>query len=97
MTTRCQALHFGELSAMSRFSFPTVVFFFTPPSIAARAEPVSFGSRNATGNRGTGSTIFREFFARVTVVLLSMSSTTLILLRYRRRDYASPRRIGRRI
>jgi hypothetical protein len=36
--------------------------------------------------------------ARVTVILLMMlSAMTLILRGYHRRDYASPRRIGRRI
>ena len=98
MTTRCQARLFRELSASSRFSFPAVVFFSPLPNIAARAEPVSFGSRIAIGDKGTGSTMLQEFFARLTVVLLAMPSmATSILSSYRRRDYASPRRIGRRI
>jgi hypothetical protein len=41
---------------------------------------------------------FDGTIARVTVILLIiLSAMTLILRGYHRRDYASPRRIGRRI
>jgi hypothetical protein len=40
---------------------------------------------------------FDGTIARVTVILLTMLSAMMILRGYHRRDYASPRRIGRRI
>ena len=39
---------------------------------------------------------FDGTFARVTVILLALGAMTLILRGYHRRDYASPRRFGRR-
>jgi hypothetical protein len=86
---RRQALRCCEPSATSFFLFLTLIFFFTLPSILAMAGSAASGAPEG------GAAQFINSADLLALALLS--AVTFVFWRYHRRDYASPRRIGRRI
>jgi hypothetical protein len=89
MTMRRQAPRFCEPLANSFFPFSIFTVFFTLPSVMAKAGPA------AGAPEGIGAGQFISPDTMLMFVLLS--AVTFVFWRYHRRDYASPRRIGRRI
>jgi hypothetical protein len=89
MTMRRQALRSYEPPAISFFLSLTLIFFFTLPSILAKADP-------AASSAPEGGAL--QFINSAELLALALlSAVTFVFWRYHRRDYASPRRIGRRI
>jgi putative exporter of polyketide antibiotics len=88
MTKRRQVLRFRE--ALASFFFFSLILglCFLPPSLLAQAEPVALGVSAAIGKAC--------LTALSALAFLLVSAATLNLCGYHRRDYASPRRIGRR-
>jgi hypothetical protein len=85
MTMRRQALRSCERPATSFFLSLILIFFFTMPSILAKADPAE------------GSAAAQLVDSHDMLILAFLSAVTFVFWRYHRRDYASPRRIGRRI
>jgi hypothetical protein len=111
MTKRRQALCSREPLATSVSLSLILVLFFTLPCVLVRAEPASSGvsaatseaQRVALGDMNTGALLLQSDDRGLVealwlqTVLAFLSAVTFIFWRYHRRDYASPRRIGRRI
>jgi hypothetical protein len=89
MTMRRQAPPSCEAPPTSFFLSLTLIFFFTLPSILAKAGSAASGAPEG------GATQFINSADLLALALLS--AVTFVFWRYHRRDYASPRRIGRRI
>ncbi len=85
MTMRRQALRSCEPSATFFLLSLILIFFFTLPSILANADPAE------------GSAAAQLVDSHDMLILAFLSAVTFVFWRYHRRDYASPRRIGRRI
>ncbi len=85
MTMRRQAPRLCEPLANLSFSV-ILTLFLTLPSLAAQA--------GTTAPQGIGA---GQFNPGTLLTLALLSAVTLVLSRCHRRDYASPRRIGRRI
>jgi hypothetical protein len=90
MTTRRRAPALSR--APGNFVFPSLIpiFFFTLPSILAQVDPAQSGAQE-------GSAAAQLFGSNDMLMLAFLSAVTFVFWRYHRRDYASPRRIGRRI
>ncbi|MBC8019978.1 MAG: hypothetical protein H7X78_02050 [Methyloceanibacter sp.] len=86
MTERRQALRPGKQAATSLFLALVLILFLTPPSVLAK---------NAEG-AATQAALAGQA-ALFALLLLLLSTVTLVSWHYRRRDYTSPRRYGRRI
>jgi hypothetical protein len=108
MTTQRQALCSREALATSVFLTLILVFFFVLPSIlVAQPEAGQAGQPypvlpipvvpkpEASPLASLKAPDANQRFAMLALALVS--AVTLIAWRYHRRDYASPRRIGRRI
>jgi hypothetical protein len=90
MTMRRQALRSYEPSAILFFLSPVLISFFAQPSILATAGLASSGEPEISGAA--------QFVnSKIMLTLFLLSAVTFVFWRYHRRDYASPRRIGRRI
>jgi hypothetical protein len=66
-----------------------LTLFFTLPGVVAKASPAA----GAPANSGAGQFVNPD----IMLMLALLSAVTFVFWRYHRRDYASPRRIGRRI
>lgn len=89
MTMRRQAARFCEPLANSFFLLWIMTLFFTLPSVVANAGLAA----GAPEDIGAGPLINPDTM----LMLVLLSAVTFVFWRYHRRDYASPRRIGRRI
>jgi hypothetical protein len=87
MTMRRQALRSCEPSAILFFLSTILISFFALPSVLASSGLAPSGE--------PGAAQFVNLKIMLTFFLLS--AVTFVFWRYHRRDYASPRRIGRRI
>jgi hypothetical protein len=85
MTMRRQAPRLCEPLANLSFSV-ILTLFLTLPSLVVQA--------GTTAPQAIGA---GQFNPGTLLTLALLSAVTLVLWRYHRRDYASPRRIGRRI
>ena len=86
MTERRQVLRLGKQTASSFLLALVLIIFFTPPSVLAK---------NAEGAATKAALAGQAALFALLLVLLS--TVTLVSWHYRRRDYTSPRRNGRRI
>ena len=87
MTMRRQAARFCKPMANSFFLLWIMTLFFTLPSVVAAGL-----AEGAPEGIGAG-----QFISPDMLMLVLLSAVTFVSWRYHRRDYASPRRIGRRI
>ena len=85
MTERRQVLRPGKQTAISFLLALVLIIFFTPPSVLAK----NAGAAAQAALAGQAA-----LFA---LLLVLLSTVTLVSWHYRRRDYTSPRRNGRRI
>jgi hypothetical protein len=90
MTMQRQAMRFCELSAILFFLSTILISFFALPSVLANSGLAPSGEHEISG-----AAQFVNLKIMLTRFLLS--AVTFVFWRYHRRDYASPRRIGRRI
>jgi hypothetical protein len=89
MTMRRQALRSCELWAIL-FFLSTILIFFALPSVLANSGLAPSGEPEISGAA--------QFVnLKIMLTLFLLSAVTFVFWRYHRRDYASPRRIGRRI
>lgn len=86
MTERRQALRPGKRAATSLFLAPILILFFTPPGVLAKNAGAAATQAALAGQA-----------ALFALLLVLLCTVTLISWHYRRRDYTSPRRNGRRI
>ena len=90
MTMRRQALRSCELSAILFFLSTILISFFALPSVLANSGLAPSGEPGISGAA--------QFVnLKIMLTLFLLSAVTFVFWRYHRRDYASPRRIGRRI
>jgi hypothetical protein len=90
MTMRRQASRSCEPSAILFFLSTILISFFALPSVLASSGLAPWGEPEISG-----AAQFVNLKIMLTFFLLS--AVTFVFWRYHRRDYASPRRIGRRI
>jgi hypothetical protein len=89
MTMRRQAMRFCEPSAILFFLSTILISFFALPSVLA-----DFGLAPSGEPEISGAQLVN---LKIMLTLFLLSAVTFVFWRYHRRDYASPRRIGRRI
>ena len=89
MIMRRQAVRFCKPLANSFFLLWILTLFFTLPSVLANAGVAA----GAPEGIGAGQFVSPDTM----LMLVLLSAVTFVSWRYHRRDYASPRRIGRRI
>jgi hypothetical protein len=90
MTMRRQDLRSCELSATLSFLSTILISFFALPSVL-----INSGLAPSVEPEISGAAQFVTL--KITLTLFLLSAVTFVFWRYHRRDYASPRRIGRRI
>jgi uncharacterized Tic20 family protein len=90
MTMRRQALRSCEPSAILFFLSTILISFVALPSVLASSGLAPSGDPEISGAA--------QFVnLKIMLTLFLLSAVTFVFWRYHRRDYASPRRIGRRI
>jgi hypothetical protein len=90
MTMRRQVLRSCEPSAILFFLSTSLISFFALPSVLANSGLAPSGEPEISGAA--------QFVnLKIMLTLFLLSAVTFVFWRYHRRDYASPRRIGRRI